>query len=281
MNFLHAIILGIVEGVTEFLPISSTGHLTITEKLLGLDISHPGVVAFTAVIQIGAIAAAVLYFWPDIWRILCAWWRGLWWRRARRNPDYAYGWAIIIGSVPIALIGLLLKHHVETTFRGLWWVAAGLLVWSGVMWLADRWATRRANGRSERQATWHDLLVMGLVQCIALVPGISRSGATISAGLFRGFDRLSVVKLSFFLGIPALVASGLQQAISHVAQIGQAPGWGMTLVATAVSFVVGYLVVSWLIKFITRHDFAYFIWYRVGLALLLMYLLINHTISAI
>ena len=122
---------------------------------------------------------------------------------------------------------------------------------------------------------------MGLVQCIALVPGISRSGATISAGLFRGFDRLSVVKLSFFLGIPALVASGLQQAISHVAQIGQAPGWGMTLVATAVSFVVGYLVVSWLIKFITRHDFAYFIWYRVGLALLLMYLLINHTISAI
>ncbi len=152
MAWWQAIILGIIEGVTEFLPVSSTGHLTIVEKLMGMRIDDPSLTAFTAVIQIGAILAAIIYFWSDIWRVLSAWWRGLWWKRARRQFDYVYGWAIIIGSVPIAVIGLLFKDQVETVLRSLWFVAVALIGWSLVMWWADK-RSEKANHRSEQQTT--------------------------------------------------------------------------------------------------------------------------------
>lgn len=279
MEWWQAIILGIVEGITEFLPISSTGHLTIVEKLMGMPLDDKSLVAFTAVIQIGAIAAALLYFWSDIWRVLVAWWRGLWWKRARKQFDYKYGWAIILGSVPIAVVGLAFKDEIETVLRSLWFVAGSLILWSGVMWLADRRA--KHNTRGEKDTTWKDTLIIGLGQCIALIPGVSRSGATISVGLLRGFDRVTVTKLSFFLGIPALVAAGVLQAATEYKHIGAGVGWGATILATIVSFVVGYASIAWLLKFVASNDFRVFIWYRLGLGVLIIALLAGGMITAV
>ena len=280
MAWWQAIILGIIEGVTEFLPVSSTGHLTIVEKLMGMRIDDPSLTAFTAVIQIGAILAAIIYFWSDIWRVLSAWWRGLWWKRARRQFDYAYGWAIIIGSVPIAVIGLLFKDQVETVLRSLWFVAVALIGWSLVMWWADK-RSEKTKHRSEQQTTWRDTLAIGVGQCLALIPGISRSGATISVGLLRGFDRVAVTKLSFFLGIPALMAAGLLEMLTASKHIAGGVGWAATILATIVSFVVGYLAISWLLKFVARNDFSLFIWYRVGLGVLIIGLLTIGAIGAV
>ena len=273
--------LGIVEGVTEFLPVSSTGHLTIVQKLMGMQLDDPSVVAFTAVIQIGAIVAAVLYFWKDIWRVLTAWWLGLWQADKRRTFDYKYGWAIIVGSVPIAIIGIAFKDEIETTLRSLWFVAAALIGWSLVMWLADRYASRQKKLRTETETTWKDTLIIGAVQCMSLIPGVSRSGATISAGLFRGFDRVTVTKLSFFLGIPALVAAGALQAATQYHHIQDGVGWGPTMLATLVSFIVGYISIAWLLKFVSQHDFSSFIWYRVLLGIFIIVLLTSGTITAV
>jgi len=270
MSWWQAIVLGIIEGITEFLPISSTGHLTIAEKLMGMPLDDEGLIAFTAIIQIGAIAAAIIYFWQDIQRVLIAWWRGLWWKRARRQFDYKYGWAIIIGSVPIAVVGLVFKDEIETVLRSLWFVAGALIIWSGVMWLADKYATAT---RVEKDTTWRDTLVIGLGQCLSLVPGVSRSGATISVGLLRGFDRVTVTKLSFFLGIPALVAAGLLEVVTKYKHISGGVGWTSTIIATVVSFGVGYVAVAWLLKFIQNNDFRSFIIYRFVLGLILVVLL--------
>ena len=233
--------------------------------------------AFTAIIQIGAILAAVIYFWSDIWRILQAWWRGLWCKRARRKFDYKYGWAIIIGSIPIAIVGLLFKHEVETVLRSLWFVAFGLIGWSVVMWLADNRAAN--NKRGETETSWRDTLAIGAGQCLSLIPGVSRSGATISVGLFRGFDRVSVTKLSFFLGIPALVAAGLLEVATKYKHISGGVGWTPTIVATVISFGVGYLAVSWLLKFIQSNNFRPFIIYRFVLGLFLLVMLSMGMIS--
>lgn len=270
MSWWQAIVLGIIEGITEFLPISSTGHLTIAEKLMGMPLDNEGLIAFTAIIQIGAIAAAIIYFWQDIQRVLIAWWRGLWWKRARRKFDYKYGWAIIIGSVPIAVVGLVFKDEIETVLRSLWFVAGALIIWSGVMLLADKYATTK---RVEKDTTWRDTLVIGLGQCLSLVPGVSRSGATISVGLLRGFDRVTVTKLSFFLGIPALVAAGLLEVVTKYKHISGGVGWTSTIIATVVSFGVGYVAVAWLLKFIQNNDFRSFIIYRFALGLILVALL--------
>lgn len=270
MTWWQAIVLGIVEGITEFLPISSTGHLTIAEKLMGMPLDDKSLIAFTAIIQMGAIVAAIIYFWQDIWRVLSAWWRGLWWRRARRSFDYTYGWAIILGSVPIAAVGLAFKDEIETVLRSLWFVAGALIIWSGVMWLADKYGSGR---RGERETTWRDTLIIGLGQCLSLVPGVSRSGATISVGLLRGFDRVAVTKLSFFLGIPALVAAGALQAVTEYQHISGGVGWGATILATIVSFVVGYASIAWLLKFVASNNFSLFIWYRVGLGVVIIGLL--------
>lgn len=279
MNLLHAIILGIVEGITEFLPISSTGHLTIVEKLLGYQIDDPGITAFTAIIQIGAILAAVLYFRSDIWRVGTAWVAGLTSEKARKNPDYKYGWAIIIGSVPIAVVGLLFQDTIETTLRSLWWVAGALIVWSFVLWYSDR---KGKGNRSEGEVTWKDTLMIGGVQCLALIPGVSRSGATMAAGLFAGFDRVTVTRLSFFLGIPALTAAGILQAATKFDDVSAAGvGWTPTIVATVVSFIVGYLSIAWLLKFISRNDFTLFVWYRIVVGLVIIGLVSQGVVSAI
>jgi undecaprenyl-diphosphatase len=279
LNIFHAILLGAVEGFTEFLPVSSTGHLTILENLLGYDINDPAVTAFTAIIQSGAVIATVIFLRKDIWRIITGWLRGLV-HAEHRDQDYRFGWAVILGSLPIGIVGLAFQDTIETTLRSLWFVAGALIVWSGAMWFADRAATQF---RHEQDVTWKDTLVIGVVQCLALIPGISRSGATMSAGLLRDLDRVTVTKLSFFLSIPALLGATVLQSITKFDEISTANGgvgWGATLIATAVSFVVGYAAVAWLLKFIARHSYSIFIIYRLVLGSVLMVLLATNVLQS-
>lgn len=281
MSWLDAIILGIIEGVTEFLPVSSTGHLTIAEKLMGYQIDDPGVTAFTAIIQIGAIVAAIIYFRQDIWRVGTAWFRGHVNAAVRRNDnDYKFGWAIFIGSLPIAIVGLAFQDIIETTLRSLWFVAGGLIVWSLVLWYADKKIENNPKPKGEQQISWRDTLLIGAAQCLALIPGVSRSGATMSVGLLAGFDRVTVTRLAFFLGIPALTAAGILQAVTRYDDIGAGSiGWGPTILATLVSFVVGYASIAWLLKFIASNTFAVFIRYRIVVGLIIVALLLTGTIE--
>lgn len=277
MNIIHAIILGIVEGITEFLPVSSTGHLTIVEKLLGYDINTVGMTAFTAVVQIGAIAAAIVYFWHDIVTIVNGWLGGII-NKKKRTSYYYMGWNVIIGSIPVALVGLLLKDVIEGAFRSLWVVVAGLICWSVVMLAADRLGKER---RKENEVTWKDALVMGIVQCFSLIPGVSRSGATIAAGLYRDIDRVTATRLSFFLGIPALVAAGGLEAVTNASHISETVGWLPMGIGVLVSFGVGYASIAWLLKFISNHSFTPFVIYRVAVALVIAGLLVAGVVTAV
>lgn len=276
MGFIEAIFMGVIEGVTEFLPISSTAHLTIAEKLLGHSITSPDITAFTAIIQSGAVLATLVYFRRDIWRIVAGWLGGLLHSR-RRGKNYRFGWAVIMGSLPIAVIGLLFKDQIEHGLRSLWLVAAAMIVWSGVMWLADRTARQT---RHEADTTWRDTLIIGMAQCLALVPGVSRSGATMSTGLLRDLDRVAVTRLSFFLSIPALFAAGLLQAVTEAGNIERGVGWPATLTATAVSFVVAYASIAWLLGYVAKHNFSVFIAYRLALGTVLLALLSAGVLSA-
>lgn len=267
MAWWEAILLGAVEGFTEFLPISSTGHLTILERLLGHSVDDPDITAFTAIIQVGAVAATILYLRCDIARIATAWARGVVRPAARSGADYRFGWAVILGSIPIAVVGLAFKEEIETTLRSLWFVGGALILWSGVMWFADRRATQQ---RHESDVTWRDTLVIGLVQCLALVPGVSRAGATMSAGLLRGIDRVAVTRLSFFLSIPALTGAGVLQIVSEFDNIASGVGWVPTIMATLTSFVVAFVTVSWLLRYVARHTYSAFILYRIALGVLVL-----------
>ena len=263
MDWVDALLLGAVEGVTEFLPVSSTGHLTILESLLGYDINDPDITAFTAIIQIGAVLATIIYLRRDIWRIGTAWLRGVA-SADRRGPDYRFGWAVILGSLPIGVLGLLFKDEIETTLRSLWVVAVALILWSGVMWFADSRATQE---RHEDDVTWRDTLVIGAVQSLALIPGISRSGATMSAGLLRGIDRVTATRLSFFLAIPALLAAG---ALELPSALTGPVGLGPVLVGTAVSFVVAYASIAFLLRFVASNSIVAFVPYRVALGVVVL-----------
>ncbi|MEI2811488.1 MAG: undecaprenyl-diphosphate phosphatase [Nocardioides sp.] len=274
MNYFDAVVLGIVEGLTEFLPVSSTGHLTIAEKLLGLPVDDRAVTAYTAVIQMGAIAAVLIYFFGDIVAMVKAWFSGIASPANRDNPDYRLGWAVIIGSLPIGMIGFGLRDVIAGPLRSLWWVGAALVLWSAVMWYAEKIGTQ---ARSESQITVKDGILIGLAQCIALVPGVSRSGATISTGLMLGLDRVAATRMSFFLSIPALTAAGLFELKDVV---GSQIGMGPTIVGTAVSFVVAYAAVAWLLKFVAHHSITWFIPYRVVLGAAILALLGAGVLSA-
>ncbi len=274
ISILDSVVLGVVEGLTEFLPVSSTGHLTIAEKILGLPIDDKGITAFTAIIQTGAIAAVLVYFFADIVRITGAWFSGLRKPEVRGSFDYRFAWFVIWGSVPIAVVGFLLRDLISGQLRSLWVVAVALIGWSAVMVVAERRATQV---RPERSITLTDALVIGAVQCIALVPGVSRSGATISAGLLRGLDRVAATRLSFFLSIPALVGAGIFELKDAVQE--SVPVLPL-LVGTAVSFVVAYGSIAWLLRFVAGHPISLFVPYRVALGLVLVGLLAAGTVTA-
>ena len=274
IGLLDALVLGIVEGLTEFLPVSSTGHLTVTEKVLGLRIDDPGVTAYTAIIQVGAIAAVVVYFWRDIARLATAWVLGLRHPEHRGDFDFRFAWFVIWGTLPIGLVGFFARDLISGPLRSLWVVAAGLILWSGVMWYAEHRATQE---RGERATTLRDALVIGVVQCVSLVPGVSRSGATISAGLLLGLDRVTATRMSFFLSIPALVGAGLFELKDAFAA--DVPV-GSLVVGTVVSFVVAYASVAWLLKFVAHHPITAFIPYRIVLGVALIVLVTTGVLSA-
>lgn len=282
LSYLDAVILGVVEGLTEYLPVSSTGHLTITEQLLGLKVDDLAVTAYTAVIQLGAIAATLLYFFRDIIRFAVAWFRGLGSAEARKDPDYGLAWAVVIGSIPVGVVGFAARDLISGALRSLWVVAAALVLWSVVMVVAERIHIRyesRGVVRGEHSVRPVDGLVIGLVQCFSLIPGVSRSGATISAGLARGIDRVTATRLSFFLAIPALTAAGLFQAVEEKDGL-KALGTGPVLVGLVVAFIVAYASIAWLLKFVASNSLLPFVWYRVALGLLLVVGLATTVISA-
>ncbi|MGN6599716.1 MAG: undecaprenyl-diphosphate phosphatase [Actinomycetes bacterium] len=274
MSIVQSLVLGLVEGLTEFLPVSSTGHLTLVEKLLDLPIDDKGVTAYTAIIQMGAIAAVVVYFWRDIWRLARAWVSGLRHPDERGSFDFRFAWFVIWGTIPIGLVGFLAKDLISGSLRSLWVVAAALILWSPVMVFAER---RGAHDRGEREVTIVDALVVGLVQCLALIPGVSRSGATISAGLLRGLDRVAATRLSFFLSIPALVAAGLYELKDAFAA---GVPLGSMLVGIVVSFVVAYASVAWLLRFVSHHSISAFVPYRVLLGVVILVVLATGALTA-
>ncbi|MFJ8160328.1 undecaprenyl-diphosphate phosphatase [Streptomyces sp. NPDC096136] len=264
----QAVVLGVVEGVTEFLPVSSTGHLKITEGLMGIPVDDKSVVAFTAVIQVGAIAAVLLYFFKDITRIVTAWGRGLADREERYHHDYKFAWWVIYATIPIVVVGLAAKPLIEGTLASLWVVAGSLVVGSGLMWAADQMGRHK---RGEDDTSLKDAMLVGSSQILALLfPGFSRSGATMSTGLMLDLERVAATRLSFFLGIPALTGAGLYE-------LKDALGAGVDtlplIVGTAVSFAVAYASIAWLLKFVAKHSFNAFVVYRLVVGVLLFGLL--------
>jgi undecaprenyl-diphosphatase len=280
LTYFDAVILGIVEGLTEYLPVSSTGHLTIVEDLLGYTVNNTAVTAYTAIIQMGAIAATILYFYKDIVRLLSAWFRGLRNAQERSDHDYQLAWAVIVGSIPVAVIGFLGRNIVKGPLRSLWVVAVALFAWSVVMWVAERRHTvleQKDLVRGEGQVTLRDGVIIGLVQCFSLIPGVSRSGATISAGLMDGLDRVTATRLSFFMAIPALTAAGLYELKDANTSV---VGVGQMALGVVVAFVVAYASIAWLLRFVAHHPITVFIWYRVALGLALVIALGTGYLSA-
>jgi undecaprenyl-diphosphatase len=274
ISVLDAGILGVVEGLTEFLPVSSTGHLKITEGLLDIPVDDKSVVGFTAVIQVGAIAAVLVYFFSDIVRIVGAWGRGLRHAEARGDHDYKFAWWVIFATIPIVIVGIAAKKLIEGPLGSLWVVASALIVGSGVMWLAEHRATQK---RGERDVTFTDAMIVGSSQIAALLfPGFSRSGATLSAGLFLGLDRVTATRLSFFLSIPALTGAGIYELKDA---LGTGVGAGPLIVGTVVSFGVAYASVAWLLRFVARHSINGFGVYRVLVGLALFGLLAAGTLE--
>jgi undecaprenyl-diphosphatase len=262
MSTLEAIILGLVQGLTEFLPISSSGHLRIVPALLGWE--DPGA-GFTAVIQLGTMAAVLIYFRADLWRIAVAWLRELRTPIPRASQDARLGWFIILGTIPISIFGLVFSNQIESGARSLYLIGSALILFSFVMVLAERAGTKE---RSIEEMNGRDGLFVGMAQVLALIPGVSRSGATISAGLFRGFDRVSAARYSFLLSIPAVVLSGLFE----LRKVGEAggPSAGATAIATVVAFVTGYVAIAWLLRYLSTHTLEIFVVYRIALGVLVL-----------
>lgn len=274
LTYLDSLVLGVVEGLTEFLPVSSTGHLTVAAKVLGLTVDDPAVTAYTAIIQFGAIAATFLYFRRDILHLAregaTGWRSGDW----RRRKDCAFAWYVVAGSIPIGLVGFAAKDLVTGPLRSLWVVAVALIGWSAVMYVAER-RGRQTTGQLD--ITLSTVLVVGAVQCLALIPGVSRSGATISAALLRDVDRVTATRLSFFLAIPALTAAGLYELKDVDTSV---VGWGQLALGALVSFLVAYASIAWLLKYVAKHPITVFVGYRVTAGLALAALLGAGVLSA-
>lgn len=276
MSWFESLILGLVQGLTEFLPVSSSAHLRLTAAFSGWE--DPGA-AFTAITQIGTETAVLIYFRKDIARILSAWTRSLTDKEVRRDPDARMGWLVIVGSIPIGVLGVTLKDQIEGPFRDLRLTAAMLIGMGIVLGVADRLAARDESGGRHRAAkqrkelddlTVKDGLIYGICQAMALIPGVSRSGATISGGLFMGYRREAAARYSFLLAIPAVLASGAFE-LKDAADGGHV-SWGPTVFATVIAFVTGYAVIAWFMKFISTKSFMPFVWYRIVLGVVIIVL---------
>ena len=276
MNWIETIILGLVQGLTEFLPVSSSAHLRIVGELLP-NSADPGA-AFTAITQLGTETAVIIYFWRDIVRILKQWTLSLVGRVERSDPDARMGWLIILGSIPIGVLGLLLEDYIDTEFRSLWITATMLVVFGVILAVADR-VGRQA--RHLDDLTVKHGVLFGLAQALALIPGVSRSGGTITAGLLMGYTREAAARYAFLLAIPAVFASGLYKLAQSVGQP-QAGPYGMTetLVATGIAFVVAYVIIGWFMHYISNRSYTIFVWYRIALGLAIFVLLGLGVISA-
>ncbi|WP_308493817.1 undecaprenyl-diphosphate phosphatase [Microbacterium terrisoli] len=269
MHFIEAIFLGLVQGLTEFLPISSSAHLRIVGAFLP-DAGDPGA-AFTAITQIGTETAVVVFFWRDIVRIIGHWFRSLIGRIPRNDPDAKMGWLIIIGTIPIVVLGLLFQSEIETTLRSLWIVAVSLIVFGVILGIADMNAKQK---RELKDLTVGHGLIYGLAQSLALIPGVSRSGGTITAGLLLGYTREAAARYAFLLAIPAVFGSGLFELVKVVkSPTPEVFTMGETAAATVVAFVVGLAVIAFFMKWITKHSFMPFVVYRVLLGTVLIVLL--------
>src|SRR6478736_4880160 len=267
MHLIEAIILGLVQGLTEFLPVSSSAHLRILGELLP-SAQDPGA-AFTAITQLGTEAAVVVFFWRDIVRIVGHWFRALLGRIPRNDPDARIGWLIIIGTIPIVVLGLLFQDQIETTFRSLWLIAGTLIVFGILLGVADWVGAKR---RKLEDLTIPHGIYYGLAQSLALIPGVSRSGGTITLGLFLGYERAAAARYAFLLAIPAVFGSGLYQLVKS---LGEPTVFtlGETAVATGVAFVVGLGIIAFLMSWISKHSFLPFVIYRLALGTTLIVLL--------
>jgi undecaprenyl-diphosphatase len=265
MGWIEAVVLGFVQGLTEFLPISSSAHLRLIGELFGWD--DPGA-AFTAITQIGTEAAVLVYFRRDIARIVVAWLRSLT-RRGKPDPDARMGWLIIVGSIPIVILGLLFQDQIETTLRDLRIVAIALVAFSLILYWADRVG---AKNRQLTDLTIGHGIAFGLAQAAALIPGVSRSGGTITMGLFLGYTREAAARYSFLLAIPAVLGSGFFQAYEALTGdvAGETVAWGPTILATVIAFAVGLTVIAWLLRYLNRGSFTPFVVYRVVVGLLVL-----------
>jgi undecaprenyl-diphosphatase len=262
VDAVQAIVLGIVQGLTEYLPISSTAHLRIVPAFMGWE--DPGA-AFTAVTQLGTMAAVLLYFRADLWRIARTWTASLWRPELRGELDARMGWYIILGTIPIAIFGFVFADQIESSARDLYLIGTTLIVLGLVLLLAERVGKRE---RSVEDIKRRDGIVIGCTQALALVPGVSRSGATITAGLFLGFDRASAARYSFLLSVPAVVISGLFE-LREIGD-GEGAGFGATLLATIAAFIVGYASIAFLLRWLAHHSTAVFVAYRVALGVLVL-----------
>jgi undecaprenyl-diphosphatase len=271
MSTLEAIVLGLVQGLTEFLPISSSGHLRIVPALLGWE--DPGA-GFTAVIQLGTMAAVLIYFRAELWRIATAWLGELRVPIRRASTEARLGWFIVLGTIPISIFGIAFSSQIESGARNLYLIGSALILFSLVMMLAE-WVGKQRRPLTEING--RDGFYIGMAQALALIPGVSRSGATISAGLLRGFDRVAAARYSFLLSIPAVVLSGLFE----LRKVGEAggPSAGATAIATLVAFVTGYAAIAWLLRYLGNHSLGIFIVYRIALGVLVLALTAAGAIS--
>lgn len=270
MNWIEAVILGLVQGLTEFLPISSSAHLRVVGEFLP-GAADPGA-GFTAITQIGTELAVLLYFWADITRIIAQWCRGFVGKVPQSDPDVRVGWLIIIGSIPIGVLGLFFEKSIDTSFRSLWLVATMLIVFAVILAMADTWGKQL---KPMRRLNWRDGILYGLAQALALIPGVSRSGGTITMGLALGYTRQAAARYAFLLAVPAVFASGFYKLAKAITSPDPTAAYGMgeTAIATVVAFVIGYGVIAWLMRFISHNSFKVFVWYRILLGATLYVLL--------
>lgn len=273
MSWFEAVVLGALQGLTEFLPISSSGHLFIFSQFFGW--SDPGA-AFTAVSQIGTELAVIVFFWRDIKRIVSTWLRSLVNPSLRKELDARMGWYVIVGTIPVAALGFTFASQIETTARNLYLVATTLIVFGILLGLADRYGRKI---KSIERLRLPDALAFGLGQALALIPGVSRSGATITTGLVLGYDRVAATRYAFLLAIPAVMGSGLYEATKISDQ--QNADWGQTIVATVIAFFVGLGVISLLLRWLTTRTYTPFVVYRVVLGIVVLVLLATGTLTSV